>query len=370
MDRRIKILFTIPNFDTAGSGKSVYDMVSRLDKNIFNPEVCCFHDRGELFKEIMKLNIKVHLFNTSVSYYPLLTFPFRVFKIYQFFKNGGFNIIHSWHWSSDFSEPLAAKLAGIPFIYTKKAMGWGNKAWLWRSKLSTKIISVNKEIPERFFKNNFSKVTIIPLCVDVKRFSPLEKTYKSPEGLIFGEEDFIIISVANLVPVKGIEILLDAIVRLNDKTIKVLIVGDDKNEYGKELISNYKDFSNIFFLGKKLDVRPYLALADLFVIPTKDEGRKEGLPIAPMEAMSSKRIVLGSDITGIKEVLKNFPDFLFSSGDIDDLISKILKVKEMSFKERELIANRMRAHVENNLSIDRFIREHEALYKQIVGIKN
>ncbi|WP_242087526.1 glycosyltransferase [Aestuariivivens sediminis] len=370
MNKRIKILFTIPNFDTAGSGKSVYDMVSGLDKSIFDPQVCCFHDRGELFKEIKKLNIKIHLFNTSVSYYPLLTFPFRVFKIYKFFKNGGFDIIHSWHWSSDFSEPLAAKLAGIPFIYTKKAMGWGNKAWLWRSKLSTKIISVNKEIPERFFNNMINKVIIIPLCVDVKRFSPLKKTYKSPEGLIFEKEDFIIISVANLAPVKGIEILLDAVVRLNDKTIKVLIVGDNNNEYGKDLISNYKDFSNIFFLGKHLDVRPYLALADLFVIPTKDEGRKEGLPIAPMEAMSSKRIVLGSDITGIREVLKSFPDFLFISGDRDELISKIVKVKEMSLEERELIANRMRAYVKTNLSIDLFINEHEALYKELIGIKN
>ena len=65
-------------------------------------------------------------------------------EIKNFFKKHQFDIIHSWHWSSDFSEPLAAKMAGIPFVYTKKAMGWGNKAWTLRSKLSTKIVVVNE----------------------------------------------------------------------------------------------------------------------------------------------------------------------------------------------------------------------------------
>ena len=39
MAKRIKILFTIPNFDTAGSGKVVYDLVNGLDKEIFEPEI-------------------------------------------------------------------------------------------------------------------------------------------------------------------------------------------------------------------------------------------------------------------------------------------------------------------------------------------
>jgi hypothetical protein len=39
---KIKILFTICNFDTAGSGKVLLDLATSLDKNIFEPEIIYF----------------------------------------------------------------------------------------------------------------------------------------------------------------------------------------------------------------------------------------------------------------------------------------------------------------------------------------
>ncbi len=367
MTKKIKILFTIPNFDTSGSGKSVYDMVKGLNRELFEPEVCCLHNRGELFKEMEKLNVKIHLFPFTATYRPFLTLPLRILKIYKYFKRHQFDIIHSWHWSSDFSESLAAKLAGIPFVYTKKAMSWGNKSWVWRSKLSTKIIAVNEDILPQFFSDMPDKIIQIPLCVDVNHFNPLPKSYISPEGITFKKEGFVILSVANLVAVKGIEILLESVKKLNDDSIKVLIVGDDNNDYGLTLKKEYKAYKNILFLGKHLDVRPYLALADVFVIPTLDEGRKEGLPIAPMEAMASARMVLGSDITGIREVLKAFPECLFHPSDINELASKIIWCKKKTIEERETIANEMRAYVEKELSISKFINEHDILYHNLIN---
>lgn len=363
---KIKILYTIPNFDTCGSGNSVYDMVKGLDKQIFEPEICCFHNRGEFFKKVQSLNVKIHLFPFTTSYRPFLTFPFNVFKTARFFKKHQFDIVHSWHWSSDFSEPLAAKLAGIPFIYSKKAMSWGNKAWLWRSKLSSKIVVVNGDMAAQFFSKMQNKIVQIPLCVDINYFKPLQKSYTSPEGIKLKKEDFVIVSVANLVAVKGIEILLEALLQLKDDAIKVFIVGDDNNEYGIALKKKYNNNKNIKFLGKQLDVRPYLALADVFVIPTKDEGRKEGLPVAPMEAMAIARIVLGSNISGIKEVLKQFPKCLFLPNNVGSLADKIEYIRSMSLEERSALANSMRIYVEQELSIQKFINEHEDLYKNLL----
>ena len=36
-NKKWKILFTIPNFDTAGSGKALLNLCSRLDRNFFKP---------------------------------------------------------------------------------------------------------------------------------------------------------------------------------------------------------------------------------------------------------------------------------------------------------------------------------------------
>ena len=49
MKNKIKILYTIPNFDTAGSGKVVYDLVNNIDKTAFSPEICCHHNKGAYF---------------------------------------------------------------------------------------------------------------------------------------------------------------------------------------------------------------------------------------------------------------------------------------------------------------------------------
>ena len=365
MTRKIKILFTIPNFDTAGSGKVVYDLVKGLDKNIFEPEICCVHDKGDYFKVVKALGVKIHLFPFSVPYRPFLTFPFRVLKIVRFFKQHQFDLIHSWHWSSDVSEPLAAKLAGIPFVYTKKAMGWGNRSWLWRSKLSTKIIAINNDMLSEFFSTLLTKTNYIPLGVDTHYFKPLPKSYMLPEGITFKADDFVIVSIANLVPVKGIELLLESVKQLDDPKIKVLLVGSYDNSYGLALKHDYGNDS-ILFLGKKLDVRPYLALADLFVIPTKDEGRKEGLPIAPLEAMASGRIVIGSTISGIKDILKPFPECLFEAGSISHLTEKIQYIKSMAVEEKQQLAKQMYLTVCQQFSLEKCIEHHHNLYQQIL----
>jgi len=368
MSKRIKILFTIPNFDTAGSGKVVYDLVKGLDKTVFEPEICCFHNKGTFFKTIESLGVKIHLFQFTIPYRPFITFPFRVFKIYKFFKRNQFDIIHSWHWSSDFSEPLAAKLAGIPFIYTKKAMGWGNKSWVWRSKLSTKIIVINEDMLLQFFGSMKHKVKQIPLGVDVLHFKPFPKKEISIEGFSINENDFVIVSVANLVPVKGIEVLLEVVKSINNAAIKTLIIGDYNNDYGKSLKQQYENEA-IKFLGKQQDVRPYLALADVFVIPTKDEGRKEGMPIAPLEAMASENIVLGSNISGIKDILKQFRSCLFRPDDVSDLSDKILEIKKMSIIERDALSKRMRVYVEKELSLKQCILSHEVFYESLLKNK-
>ena len=60
---KIKILYTIPNFDTAGSGFALFQLAQKLDKKKFTFEIACTSNRGYLFKKIIKLGIKVHIFD-------------------------------------------------------------------------------------------------------------------------------------------------------------------------------------------------------------------------------------------------------------------------------------------------------------------
>src|SRR5690606_38699721 len=203
--KRIKILYTIPNFDTAGSGKSVYDLVMGLDRTIFEPEVCCFHNKGAFYKEVEALGVKIHIFPFTTDYKPRITFLARVLKISNFFKSNNYDLIHSWHWSSDISEPLAAKLSGIPYVYTKKAMGWERQLLKWRSYLSSKIIAVIQEMVTAKLPVMTNKVVQFPFATDVQPYPPMEPSVSLKNELNIADDGLVINTVGNLVSVDGVE---------------------------------------------------------------------------------------------------------------------------------------------------------------------
>jgi len=365
MSKKKRILYTIPNFDTAGSGKVVYDLVKGLDKSKFEVEVACSSNRGAFFKEIEKLDVPIHIIQTTVSYRPYRSLFSRIKPIIRFLKTNDYDIVHSWHWSSDWTEVVATRLAGIKWVYTKKAMSWGNKHWKIRSFLAHFIITINDEMQSYFsYKNNQQ---LIPLGIDTDYYSPDLFPEKGGEDKVFH-----IITVANLVPVKGLEVLIKAINTLKDETIQLTVLGDYESEYGAYLQSLCKTFGidkQVIFIGKKPDVRPYLAAADLYVIPTLDKGRKEGMPMALIEAMSMGIPVLGSNISGIKFVLKDFKKLLFEAENESVLAQSIYDIKKLKNSDRTLTGKKLRMFVVNNFNNKIFIEKHQKLYCNLIEKK-
>lgn len=359
---KIKILFTIPNFDTAGSGKVVYDLVKGLDKEKFEVEVACSSNRGTFFKEMESLGIPIHIFETTTSYHPFNNLISRIKTIKEFFRKNQYHIIHSWHWSSDWTEALAARWEGAKWIYTKKAMSWGNRHWKIRSFLASFIITINEEMRGYFpYKKNQK---LIPLGIDTAFYNPELFPKNIDQNNVFN-----IITVANLVPVKGVEVLINAIKKLKDPTIKLTVLGDNANDYGRYLASLCKDLNieqQVVFLGKKSDVRSYIAASDLYVIPTLNEGRKEGMPMALVEAMCMGIPVLGSNISGINFVLKDFKNLLFEAGNETLLSKRILELKMLSEPERIKLGDELRVYVMENFNYEKFIEVHQKLYNELI----
>jgi glycosyltransferase involved in cell wall biosynthesis len=361
---RIKVLFTIPNFDTAGSGKVVYDLVNNIDTKKFEPHICCRNKKGSFFKEVEKLNVPIHIFDITEPRSPIITYLFRINRIVGFLKSNKFDIVHSWNWSSDFSEPLAARLAGVKYIYTKKAMSWGSpKSWKLRSFLSHAIIVLNSDMVPRFFSKMKNKTHLIYLGVDLKKFAVQKKTRKVGD-FEFSKSDFVIVSIANLVPIKGIEYLMEGVNLLENPDIKLLIVGNNKNEYGQKLIANNNN-KNIHFIDKVLDIKPYHAVADVFVIPTKTSW--EGMPVAPIEAMASGCVVIGSEVEGVREVLQNHKDCMFPKKNSKAIAEKLEWIIKMDASDKIKLEHSMRNEVVNLFDFDRCMHAHEKLYSQIVN---
>ena len=355
--KKLKILYTIPNFDTAGSGKVLYDLAKGLDKERFEVHIAFSHSKGAFYNEVEQLGFPIHIIETTCKLRPYWSLYHRLQPYKTFIKQHQFDIVHSWHWSSDWTEVLAAKLGGAKFIFTKKAMTWGNRHWKIRSYLSDFIITINEEM--RSYFPNKKNQKLIPLGLDTQYYNPEHFPLRKRT------EKLHIITVANLVPVKGIEVLIDAVNLLNNLDIELTILGDDRSAYAealKQRVTTLGKEINIKFLGKHTDVRPFLAQSDLYVI----SSLKEGMPMALVEAMSMAVPVLGSNISGINFVLKAFPELLFPASNSEALAEKIRSFQNKSMDEKQQLGNQLCIYVKQHFSLEQFVKAHEGLYESLV----
>lgn len=372
--RKIKILFTIPNFDTAGSGKALLNIASRLNKKYFEPHLACLHDKGDYFKVVKESAIPIHIFNFTAPMEQRIKGLIKCWNTSRQLQTINPDIIHSFHYSPDYSEPLASRLAGVPWIFTKKNMSWGGKsknAWKLRSALAKHIIIQNIDMKEEFYSSS-TKITLIPRGVDIKDFSLRSKNKILLNKYFISSDDKIILTVANLVPVKGIEVLIEAFEQLyhEQTNIHLFIVGDNDNDYGRKLgnkVNNSKLQKQIYFTGKKQNVIDYYSIADIFVLPTLNEGRREGCPVALLEAMACELPILASNISGVMDILKDFPECLFEAGNTLDLKNSLKKLlfsfNEKTKKTRAIYRN----SIINNFDIKHEVNLHENLYHTLVN---
>ena len=368
-NKKWKILFTIPNFDTAGSGKALLNLCSRLDKKFFKSYISCSHSKGSLFKKVISSRIPFYINNNQVEMKPRLEGVFKCYQLSKFFKKLDMDLIHSFHYGPDYSEALASKIAGIPWVYTKKNMNWGGSSkngWGIRSLLSSHILMQNRDMQNLFF-NKLKKTSLVPRGVDTKKFFPKKKKISLIKKYNIHEGEVVILTVANLSPVKGIDFLLNAFIKLSYKYnfIKLFLVGNKDNDYGKMIENTARKSlfkSNIHFVGKVDEVIDYYSIADIFVLPTIKKG--EGCPVSLLEAMSCGVSPLGSNVSGIKDILDPFPQLLFSPGDADSLAEKI----EDLILEKEDKKKIYREHILNEYDISVEVNAHEKIYKKLLKI--
>lgn len=113
---KIKILFTIPNFDTAGSGKALLKIAAGLDKEKFFPSILCVRDHGEFFETVKSSGIPVHFIEYRSNFGNKLSGLKQCYKISKFIRSLGQDLIHSFNYSDDYSEALSSKLASVKWI--------------------------------------------------------------------------------------------------------------------------------------------------------------------------------------------------------------------------------------------------------------
>jgi glycosyltransferase involved in cell wall biosynthesis len=111
--------------------------------------------------------------------------------------------------------------------------------------------------------------------------------------------------IGRLDPVKRVHLLVAAIAQLRaslDRPVVLTIAGDGPERSRLEQLARRAALCDVVtFLGEVADVRPVLAAADVFVLPSAQEG----LPFTILEAFAGHRPVVAFDVPGVRELVRN-----------------------------------------------------------------
>lgn len=197
---------------------------------------------------------------------------------------------------------------------------------------------------------------VIPNGVDTEFYKP------SP-----GEQssEIHIVTVARLIPRKGIDLLINACVSLiqKDTPLQCHIIGEGPE---KERLMKLADQANvkkcIHFHGMmaKKDIAAFLPHCDIFALPSYAEGMSN----AALEAMACGLTLVLTDTGGSRELIDG-NGMIIPLGSVDDLTKALsdlihspLRLKDMQEKSRQ------HAH---NFSWDNVADQYYDLYKRIVS---
>ena len=157
-----------------------------------------------------------------------------------------------------------------------------------------------------------------------------DEKYLLHQRLNIANSDFVLIFVGRVVKDKGVNELVQAFATLQIQypQLKLLILGDFEEELSPvepKTIDILKNNRGIRLLGFQKDIRPYLSIANLFVLPSY----REGLPNSLIEAGSYGIPLLATNINGCNEVIiPNETGLLVEKKSIKALIAGISMLLE------------------------------------------
>jgi glycosyltransferase involved in cell wall biosynthesis len=203
----------------------------------------------------------------------------------------------------------------------------------------------------------------IPYWVDSDKFHPVEDLQTEGVTVLF------VGGLDQAHYFKGVAILLRAmktVIMKSSRPIRLRLVG------GGELLSYYRQLASelgiadrVEFLGKVNDealVRAYQE-ASFLVLPSVNQGEAFGLVL--LEAMSSGKPVIASNLPGVRSVFVDGKSGLVVRvGEVDDLAEKILRLAGDD-ELRKQMGRRARAAVLQKYQVDLVERQIEAICRQL-----
>ncbi len=292
-------------------------------------------------------------------------------KYHRIIKQEHIDIVHSYTIKPNIYGSIAARLAGLKKVFpTLNGIGFAFTGLGTKAKVARFFASILYRIAFRcskaiFFHNTDdirlmvdAHLTTANKCV-LTLGSGIDMEYY---GAVEMPDTISFLLISRLLKAKGILEYIEAaqnVKQIYPEIVFKLVGPTDPNPTGLKLhdLQRYIDDHVVEYFDNQTDVRPFLRDSAVFVLPSY----REGLPHTILEAMSTGRAILTTNVAGCRETVVNEENgFLVQARSVENLTEKMiwmienpLRVKEMGHKSvhmaRELFEDKKVNHTIINM---------------------
>jgi teichuronic acid biosynthesis glycosyltransferase TuaC len=266
--------------------------------------------------------------------------------------------------SRELGIPYVVSVHGLDAYSTRQVSGrpgeWCRRVSRLVFQSAKRVLCISEHVREQVLLGSATARTAVVFNgVDPERFSPSQRDLHSPPRVI---------SVGNLIPIKGHTSLLRAIAATawTDPQLECEIIGDGPEMYNLRTLAEKLQLENrVRFLGResRQQVANRLRVATLFALPSTYEG----LGCVYLEAMACGKAVIGCRGQGIEEVIQHGVNgWLVGPDNVEELALSL----GMLLHDSELRA-RIGLHARNTI-LQGFTLDHQArqllrIYRECVA---
>jgi glycosyltransferase involved in cell wall biosynthesis len=211
------------------------------------------------------------------------------------------------------------------------------------------------------------KIHVIANPVDIRRMRPSEGFNRDVyrQRLTLCSEDVVFVFVAlGHFERKGLPLLLEALTKIDDHRLKLLIVGGER-----DLVKAYRTRveamglgSQIRFTGMQQDIRPYLWVADAFAFPSFYEA----FPLVSLEAAAAGLPLIATPVNGVEEFLRDGENGILVESTPEGIAHGLKRFLALSPEARRDLRKRAQQDVEQ-YAPEKFVAAWRAFYSRWMG---
>lgn len=231
------------------------------------------------------------------------------------------------------------------------------RLWYRMANRMAKVIVVSDDIALSY-RTNWLDANVKRIYLGVSAPMSLREVSRVRLGIPDGQT--VLLTIANFNYIKGLDVLSKAVALLKKekkwgKNVCLYIVGQPQKDLDE--LSSINDSigigQDVKLIGISNDVSDYMSAADIYIQPS----RSEGLPLALMEAASYSLPLIGSNVGGIPEIIKDRINGILASPEdernLADAISELINDKGL----RVVLGNNSFSIYRESFSIENSINQ-------------